>query len=239
VESRERTAAVFGNNRYHVPASGPAAAQSAARPLLALAGDERALALACAAGDPAAWSALVRAHDRRVLLVLSRTLGAAFAADLPDLRQEVWARLLAGNGAALRTVRAERPGALAAFLGQVALRVALDFGRARGVRARSEAPEQEAWQVAEARLAPDESAWAGQRRALFEAALREAAQGPRAARDLLVLRAYYSDGLTPGEIAALGVGLSPKGVETVVQRARQRVEQALAVHAGQGEGGRA
>ena len=85
--------------------------------------------------------------------------------------------------------------------------------------------------MAEAQPAPDESAWAGQRRALFEGALREAAQGPREARDLLVLRAYYFDGLTPAEIAGLGVGLSPKGVETVLQRARGRVEQALAVHA--------
>lgn len=195
------------------------------------AGDERALAQRCAAGDAAAWRALLLAHDRRVLTILLRALGSGHAADLPDLRQEVWARLLADGGAALRGVRAERPGALAAFIGQVALRVALDFGRSRGQRARSEAPEEEAWKVAEARPSPAETAWAGQRRALFEAALREAAQGPREARDLLVLRAYYFDGLTPAEIAALGIGLSPKGVETVLQRARGKVEQALAVHA--------
>ena len=84
--------------------------------------------------------------------------------------------------------------------------------------------------MAEARPAPDDLAWAGQRRALLEAALREAARGPREARDLLVLRAYYFDGLTPGEIAALGIGLSPKGVETVLQRAKGRVEQALVIH---------
>ena len=199
-------------------------------PLLGTAGDERVLALRCAAGDSAAWRTLLLTHDRRVLTILLRALGSSHAAEFPDLRQEVWKRLLEGDGAALRGVRAERPGALAAFVGQVALRVALDFGRSRGLRARREAPEEEAWQVAEARPSPEVTAWATQRRALFEAALREAAQGPREARDLLVLRAYFFDGMTPGEIAALGLGLSPKGVETVVQRARGRVEQALAAH---------
>ncbi len=165
-----------------------------------------------------------------MLTILLRALGSSHVAELPDLRQEVWARLLADGGAALRGVRAERPGALAAYVGQVALRVALDFGRSRGLRARREAPEEAAWQVAEARPSPESTAWAGQRRALFEAALQEAAKGPREARDLLLLRAYYFDGLTPGEISALGIGLSPKGVETVLQRARARVEQALAVH---------
>jgi RNA polymerase sigma-70 factor (ECF subfamily) len=207
------------------------AAQPAAVPPPGPAGDDRALAQRCAAGDGAAWRTLLTTHDRRVLTILLRALGQGHAADLQDLRQEVWARLLANDGAALRGVRAERPGALAAFVGQVALRVALDFARSRGLRARGEAPEEAAWQVAEARPAPDDLAWAGQRRALLEAALREAAQGPREARDLLVLRAYYFDGLTPGEVAALGIGLSPKGVETVLQRARVRVEQALAVHA--------
>ena len=172
----------------------------------------------------------MRALDQRVLTILLRALGSSHAADLPDLRQEVWARLLADSGAALRGVRAERPGALGAFVGQVALRVAHDFGRSRGLRARREAPEEAAWQVAEARPAPDDLAWAGQRRALLEEALREAARGPREPRDLLVLRAYFFDGLTPGEIAGLGIGLSPKGVETVLQRAKGRVEQALAVH---------
>lgn len=211
--------------------SGQFALVRAAGDVRCAAGDERDLARRCAAGDSVAWSQLVRTHDRRVLTTLLRTLGPAHAADLPDLRQEVWARLLANGGAALREVRAERPGALAAFLCQVALRVALDFGRSRGLRARREAPEEEALSLGSGDDAPDEAAWFGQRRALFEAALREAAAGPRSPRDLLVLRAYFFDGLTPAEIAGLGVGLSAKGVETVVQRARVKVEQTLAAPA--------
>src|SRR5437763_6633586 len=51
--------------------------------------------------------------------------------ELDDLRQEVWARLLARDGAALRGFRGERPGALRVFLGTVARSVALDHFRAR------------------------------------------------------------------------------------------------------------
>jgi RNA polymerase sigma factor (sigma-70 family) len=208
-----------------------AQAARAGAPVLALAGDERALALRCAAGEGAAWVRLIQQHDRRVLAVLARTLGPEHAADLRDLRQEVWARLLADGGAALRGLRLERPGALGAFVGQVALRLAIDFGRSRGTRARSEVPEEEAGEVASPGEGPEERSWALQRRALLDGALQEASRGPRLERDLLVLRAYYFDGLAPSEIAALGVGLSAKGVETVVQRARLRVEQALARHA--------
>ena len=189
---------------------------------------ERTLAHRCADGDHDAWTELVQTHDRRVLLVLLRALGMAFSHELPDLRQEVWARLLANRGAALRGLRAERPGALGAFVAQVALRVAIDFGRARGTRARSEVSEDAARDLPGADEAPDEAASRRQRSVRLQEALLRAAEGPNARRDLLVLRAHFHDGLNPAEIAALNLGLGAKGVETLLYRARARIEQALA-----------
>jgi RNA polymerase sigma factor (sigma-70 family) len=189
---------------------------------------ERTLALRCADGDPAAWTELVETYDRRVLLVLLRTVGSGFADELPDLRQEVWARLLARRGAALRGLRAEREGALGAFVAQVALRVGIDFGRARGTRAAAEVSEEEAHALQATTEAPDEAASQRQRRVRLEQALLRAAEGANAQRDLLVLRAHFRDGLNPVEIGRLNLGLSAKGVETLLYRARARIEEALA-----------
>ena len=189
---------------------------------------ERTLARRCADGDRDAWTELVQANDRRVLLVLLRALGPAFIHELSDLRQEVWARLLANRGAALRGLRAERPGALGAFVAQVALRVAVDFGRARGTRAKSEVSDDAAQELPGSGEAPDEAASRRQRSVRLQEALLRAAEGPNARRDLLVLRAHFHDGLNAGEIAAMNVGLGAKGVETVLHRARVRIEQALA-----------
>jgi RNA polymerase sigma factor (sigma-70 family) len=189
---------------------------------------ERLLALRCALGDPEAWTTLVAAHDRRVLRVLLRAVGPRFADELPDLRQEVWARLLASRGAALRGLRAERPGALAAFVSQVALRVAIDFGRSRGLRASQEVGEEEVAGLQAPGGDAEEAAARRQEARLLDEALEAATAGPNQARDRVVLRAHLQDGLAPAEIAAMGLGLSAKGVETLVYRARDRIAARLA-----------
>jgi RNA polymerase sigma factor (sigma-70 family) len=189
---------------------------------------ERLLALRCALGDPAAWAALVAAHDRRVLRVLLRAVGPRFADELPDLRQEVWARLLASRGAALRGLRAERPGALAAFVSQVALRVAIDFGRSRGLRAAQEVGAEEAEGLPAPGCNAEEAAARRQESRLLDDALEAATAGPNQARDRVVVRAHFHDSLAPAEIAAMGLGLSAKGVETLLYRARERIAARLA-----------
>jgi len=182
---------------------------------------DRDLAQRCARGERQAWDELVALHDRRIALVLLRALGQAFAGDLPDLRQEVYARLLANHGAALLGLRAERPGSLAAFLAQTALRVAIDHRRAR--RARPSAAEglEALVQLEEGGETPEAHAGNREERALLEAALLRVVQGDP--RDLLVLRAHLHDGLNAAEIAGMGIGLTAKGVETLLRRAKERL----------------
>jgi RNA polymerase sigma factor (sigma-70 family) len=192
---------------------------------------DRNLAARCARGEAPAWRELVARHDRRILFVLGRALGRGGEAELLDLRQEVYARLLARDGAALRGLRAERPGALATFLARVALRVALDHARARGARLDASAGEAEAesiWRELPAKDdSPEQKAQEKQERRSLRVAIERACAGPRAGRDRVVLRAHFDDGLTPAEIARLGCGLSVKGVETLLRRARARIGQQL------------
>lgn len=189
---------------------------------------DRDLAARCAAGEPEAWALLVQQHDRRIALVLLRTLGSQGAAELSDLRQEVYARLLARRGAALRGLRAERPGALAAFLAQVALRVAIDHARARGARPAAAALGEGGGNLPAQGNSPEQDAQEREGRARLAQAMRQVCDGPNAARDLMVLRAHFEDALNPGEIARMGCGLSVKGVETLLRRARVRIEALLA-----------
>lgn len=188
---------------------------------------DRELADRCASGDRAAWARLVERHDRRIAAVLSRALGPAGAEEVPDLRQEVYARLLAGGGAALRGLRAEQPGALSAFVAQVARRVALDHARARGSRPApaplGEGPREPASQA----LGPEQQAQERQARARLLRAVERACAGRHRARDLQVLRAHLDDALGPAEIARLGCGLSGKGVEALLRRLRARVAAEL------------
>jgi RNA polymerase sigma factor (sigma-70 family) len=190
--------------------------------------DDRDLAARCASGDGGAWSELVARHDRRIALVLLRTVGRQGEADLPDLRQEVYARLLARDGAALRTLRAERPGALSSFLAQVALRVALDHARARRARPLATVAEDEVLELPAPAGSPEEQASDREARARLSEALQSVCDGANASRDLMVLRAHFDDGLSPAAIARMGCGLSPKGVETLLRRARTRIEARFA-----------
>ena len=191
--------------------------------------DDRALATRCADGDPSGWEELLARFERRATLVLLRA-GVA-EPELADLRQDVYARLLADRGAALRGLRAEREGALGAFVAQVALRVAIDHGRARGTRVKSEVDLEEAHRLPTLHRSPEDEAARTQRHERFSRALLAAAEGPQLERDLTVLRAHFADGLNPQEIAGMGVGLSAKGVETLLRRARLHIEESLGASA--------
>ncbi|MGZ6144001.1 MAG: RNA polymerase sigma factor [Myxococcales bacterium] len=177
--------------------------------------DDRELVSACADGDQGAWLELIRRHDRKVLHVLWQS-GAR--EDLEDLRQEVWTRLLARRAAALRVFRGEHPGALRFFLGQVARSVAIDHGRARRPTA----------ELSEESVDPAPSPESILRaRRLVGALDRAAAESENPARDRDLLRLHFEEGYTPSEIAEMGLGLSVRGVEAVLRRARERLAELL------------
>ena len=180
--------------------------------------DERDLVAACVRGDADAWQTLVRHHDWKISKVL-RLSGAR--EEMDDLRQEVYARLLKSDAAALRRFRGERPGALRLFLGTVARTVALDHFRARRAERAPHEPEEHG-------ASPESLLVDEQRRALVERALdATAAEAEHPARDRDILRLHFLDGHTPTEIAGMGLGLSVRGVEALLRRSRARLEQIL------------
>ena len=184
---------------------------------------DRELVRACAAGDRGAWTRLIEQFERRVMLVLLRTLGPDLQDELGDLSQEVWARLLVRERSALLTLRLEQQGALGAYLAQVALRVAVDHARRR--RARPQAGEglESLELLAQGTQLPDEQLSDVRERRMLSRALAEVVEGEQAHRDLFILRAHFEDGLNPAEIAGAGCGLSAKGVESLLRRARERL----------------
>ena len=188
------------------------------------AAQERELAGACARGDESAWLELVRRYDRSVLHVLWQS-GAR--EELDDLRQEVWVRLLARDGIALRAFRADHPGALRLFLARVARSVAIDHGRSRRVRppaAGGEEPGEIPHAAPGADLMLSDE---GDRRRLHAALEQAAAEGENPARDRDILRLHLEEGQSPTEIAAMGLGLSARGVEALLRRLKERIAELL------------
>ncbi len=184
---------------------------------------EGELALACARGEQRAWAELLRRYDGKVRSALRR---AGAPEDADDLRQDVWARLLANDRAALRRFRAERTGSLQVFIGQVARRVAIDHGRARRLRPAAGGTEPAA--LASSAPSPFEQlrGAAGARR--LSAALDEvAAAAEQPARDRDILRLHFEEGWLPAEIAGIVPGLSARGVESLLRRAREKLAALL------------
>jgi len=195
-------------------------AGAAAKFVCATMDSERALADRCLRGEKKAWLELLRLYDRKVLRVLFRS---GVREELDDLRQEVWARLLARDAAALRDFRAENSGALGLFLAQVARRVAIDHQRARRARPPSSGGvEPDALEHEGA--SPESALGDAQARSRLLRALDEVAGS---ARDRDILRLHYEAGLSAAEIAQMGLGLEVRGVEAVLRRAREKVVSLL------------
>lgn len=176
----------------------------------------------CICNDGEAWRALIARYRPMVLRVLIRATNRRDRALILDLEQDLWARLLANERAVLRPLAGKPPAALKALLSVMALNLGRDHGRKTAVR-EAVLPEQLAGLAGCEGKGPEEAANVAERcRLVLEAAARLVTPA-EAARDLLIFRAYYQDERTSKEIAAMGVGLSVKGVEAVIQRLTVRV----------------
>jgi RNA polymerase sigma-70 factor, ECF subfamily len=169
---------------------------------------DRDLIERCSRGDQGAWSELFRRYDP----VVTRATRGVRGVEVADVRQEVWARLVEKGAPA--GLRLERPGSLRAFFARVAVRVALDHRR-RCRASNSEEPID-----AETAAGPSDDPEAA---AIRAEELRTVALGlcrlAANERNARILRLYLRDGLGPAEIAASGVGLSAKGVASLLRRA--------------------
>lgn len=183
----------------------------------------------CIDRDPAAWKEMMDLHRPMVLRVLVRSLGTIDPGVVTDLEQDLWARLLLNDCEVLRGLQGKLENGLAPFLATAALNLARDQKRRLGVRriVQSGGLDELASEMEAPGDRQDVAYEKEERRRLLWQAVDEQATGANAERDRMIFKAHYMDGLSPSEVAAMGVGLSAKGVETVLYRMLQRVRQAL------------
>lgn len=179
--------------------------------------------------DSASWETFVIEHRQTVIRIVSRVVGSKDPASIADLEQEVYARLLANDREALRRLRDASDGSLRSFLCTTAANVGRDHLRrlqVRGVvRALPEGDEDELFFNTAGSGA--EPLFARMRAVEVVEALGRVVKGPNAARDSLIFKAHFLDGLTAAEIGAMGLGIAPKGVEAVLFRLTAKVREEL------------
>jgi RNA polymerase sigma-70 factor, ECF subfamily len=216
-------------------APSPTAPRSPTRPAIDQAATERevdlaALARRVAAGDPAAFHALVEATHRPIYRLALRTAGSASEAE--DLVQETFARAWSALG------RGARPQAIRPWLLGVARHVAADWLRAHRRRreAATGAPgtpddaERLAALLADPRPGPRELVESAE----LSAAVRRAVDAlPERHRVILLLREI--DGLSYDELAA-ALGCPLGTVESRLYRARAALARRLGALAGRPRG---
>lgn len=181
----------------------------------------------CLRRESHAWEELIATHREPVLRVLTRLLGTTDPGSIEDLEQKTYERLL--DPKVLRGV--QNPRHLMGLICKTAANLAKDRRRRMKVR-RSVSLEEDRTEDADALgdpwvapRGPEEELRRKRQLERILDALDDVLQGPNAERDRLIFHSYYVDDLGAAEIAAMGVGLSAKGVETVVFRLTKRVRE--------------
>ena len=197
---------------------------------------------ACAqTSDAAAWGEFIRRFHRLIATVVlraARRWGQARAEIVEELVQETYLKLCAHDARLLRAFTPRHEGAVFGYLKVVAANLAHDHFKALHSQKRGTGQE------SRTRVEPDgmqsqesiagEDAAGIERRVLFaelDGHLRAVVEGPHAVRDRRIFWLHYRMGVTAEAIAALpGVGLSRKGVETVLFRTARALRHRVAAH---------
>ncbi|HLX06998.1 MAG TPA: sigma-70 family RNA polymerase sigma factor [Thermoanaerobaculia bacterium] len=196
----------------------------------------------CSFKPEAAWERLVARYGpalkARVGSVLRRAGVQPRGDQVEEIVQEVYCRLLAAGGRRLRRCRATSEGQVAAFLGRVAERVALDQLRAARAQKRGGAlaaapsgawspwgdpPREPQERAADPGANPEELMLSRERLRLFLERCGTLA-GRRDYRRNARILALAAAGMSSGEIArALGGPLTARGVDGLLPRVRRYV----------------
>jgi RNA polymerase sigma-70 factor, ECF subfamily len=177
-----------------------------------------------------AWEEFVRRFQPLIAGVVMRVAeryGQTGSGVVDELVQETFMKLCRNDSRALKEFKAEHDGAVFGFLKTVALNVAIDHFRS--LQPRAEEPLED-WQAAEASAAGTASAEMSVLLEQVDGALIKSTSSETRERDRTVFWLYYKHGFTAKAIAALpAVGLSVKGVETVIFRLTKAIRKSLSV----------
>ena len=188
------------------------------------------------AGDEASWGEFRARFEDRLMAGLRKGLrktGMRYPpVDVEDLLQDVYCKLLDRRGRYLRRCRGGADEAVSAYLGRVAESVAIDRVRAeialkRG-RGRVVGFPEEGWKTrldtADPAVSAEQRLLSRERRTQFLRSCCKVVGRRSRKRDLRVLYLACIEGWSSREIArALGDGLTPSSIDSLVHRARKRL----------------
>lgn len=192
----------------------------------------------CAADrGPEVWSRFIERFGTRLTMGVRRAFRRAgifpSPADIEDLLQEVYCKLLERGGRVLRNCRGRHGKEVRAYLGRVAESVVLDYLRASAAEKRGkdlviqQKPEQDfeiCDLIADRGPSPEERTLNRERRDLLFSRCRRKSSGGSATKDLWVLYLAFFEGWTSREISGhLKDGLTPGLVDCAVHRLRKRL----------------
>lgn len=184
----------------------------------------------CAEGESAAWETLIAEFGPWIVGVMRRALAADPAwrpgdDDADELMQELWCRLLAGEGKLLSAFRGESRSEAAAYLATVARSVVVDRLRyRRAQKRRAVLLDLGGFEPADLAPGPEARLLRRERREAARRRLHELL-GPRTSRrNRQSLELALLGGLTSREIAARSRGRTSAGaVDSLVHRVRRRL----------------
>jgi len=187
--------------------------------------------------DAAAWEEFVRRMHRLIAKVVLRTaerLGDGTRQTVDDLIQETYLKLCADNCRILRNFDHRHSGAFLGFVQVVAANVVRDYFRSSYERHRSAghlATSADGFAIPAAENSTGGSQ-SIEREVLIQEVgrhLENCASGHDQERNTRVFWLYYRTGLSSAAIAALpGIGLTTKGVESLILRMTRDVRERMA-----------
>lgn len=188
-------------------------------------------------GDGQAWSEFRERFEARLVAGIRRGLRRTCMryppAEVEDLLQDVYCKLLDNGGRCLLLCHGAAEEAVSAYLGRIAESVAIDRVRAelaakRG-RGRVAGYPEEGWNgrldTADCSIGPEQQLLLAERQRLFLRRCREVIGSRTPKRDLRVLYLACVEGWSSREIArTLGQSLTTSSIDSLVHRARKRLE---------------
>ena len=189
-------------------------------------------------GEVAAWEEFVRRVHALIAKVVYRTaqrLGDGSRQTVDDLIQEVYLKVCSQRCRLLREFESRHEAAFLGYLQVVAANVVRDHFKALRAKRRGEGPAVQIDESLDPAVSEGSagSAFAVERGVLIDEIQRcldDCLDGPECQRNERVFWLYYRTGLSASSIAALpGIGLSTKGVETLILRTTRQLRERMSV----------
>jgi RNA polymerase sigma-70 factor (ECF subfamily) len=198
-------------------------------------------------GNQLAWAEFVRRFHpliARVVLRVASQWGDASRQIVDDLIQETYLKLCEDKGRLLRTFESRHEGAIYGYIKTFTANLVHDHFKGSRSKKRGGGSSTTDLHDDETQCATDGSAKAVsamERNILLhqvDVCLRAIVSGGDAQRDRKIFWLYYRTGLTAGAIASMpGIGLTTKGVESVLLRVTRQVRDSLSQAAPSGSVG--